>query len=78
MERGEGNGEREERDEGTEKEQEGKRIRRGKQPLLKWVRLTWLLPGNCGGSLPSYCQVTVGWSLDNAKIHPYTKGSTEW
>jgi hypothetical protein len=20
----------------------------GKQPLLYWVRLTWLLPGNCG------------------------------
>ena len=30
------------------REQEEKRERRGKQPLLQWARPTWLLLGKCG------------------------------
>jgi hypothetical protein len=37
-----------EREGGREGEREGGG---GKQPLLQWVRSTWLLPGNCGVEL---------------------------
>lgn len=57
VERGEGNGERAERGEGTEKEQEGKKIRRGKAALFK-----------SGSGLPGYCQVTVVGSLPRLRV----------
>jgi hypothetical protein len=35
----------------TREQEKSKKARTREQPLLEWVRPTWLLPGNCGAEL---------------------------
>jgi hypothetical protein len=56
--------------EGEAREQEVReRSKRGKQPLLLWVRPTWLLSGNCGEEhtwlLPGNCRVEFRQNANN-------------
>jgi hypothetical protein len=42
------------------RERESKRGKRGQAAPFLLGRPTWLLLGNCGRSIPGYCQITVG------------------